>query len=102
MHRNYYLLAELWCKNGDTEKAMENLLLAEKAATNYDACSNLPEQKYKSLLANRCTFNPKTVGKNWESTETGMLLNILQRKVFDCIRENDEFKQLVVRLNSMQ
>lgn len=99
---NYCLLAELWCKNGNMEKTMENLLLAEKAATNYDACSNLPEQKYKSLLANRCSFNPKTIGRNWEGTETGMVLNILQRNVFDCIRETKEFKQLVVRLDSMQ
>jgi len=98
--RNYSLLAELWCKNGDTEKAIKNLLLAEKAATNYDACDSLTEQKYKSLLANRCTFNPKTVGRNWEGTQTGMLLNILQRKAFDCIRETDDFKQLIVRLNN--
>ena len=98
---NYCLLAELWCQNGDTEKTMENLRLAEKTATNYDACDSLSEQKYKSLLANRCTFNPKTVGRNWEGTETGMVLNILQRKVFDCIRETDDFKQLIVRLTGM-
>ena len=99
---NYSRLAELWCESGNTEKAMENLLLAEKAATNYDACDSLTEQKYKSLLANRCTFNPKTVGRNWEGTETGMLLNILQRKVFDSIRETEDFKQLIVRLNNIQ
>ena len=98
--RNYSLLAELWCKNGNTEKAMENLLLAEKTATYYDACDSLTEQKYKSLLANRCTFNPKTVGRNWEGTETGTLLNTLQRKVFDPIRETDTFKQLTIRLNN--
>jgi len=98
--RNYSLLAEFWCQNGDTEKAMENLLLAEKSATNYDACDILTEQKYKSLLANRCTFNPKTVGKNWQGTLTGILLKTLQRKVFDCMRETDDFKQLIVRLNS--
>ena len=99
---NYCLLAELWCKNGNTEKVMENLLLAEKTATNYDACTDLKEQKYKSILANRCTFNPKTVGRNWEGTETGMVLNILQRKVFDCIRETDDFKQLIDRLSNIQ
>ena len=100
--RNYSLLAELWCKDGNIEKAMENLHLAEKTATNYDACDNLTEQKYKSLLANRCTFNPKTVGKNWEGTETGALLNTLQSKVFDTIRETDDFKQLRIRLNKVQ
>ncbi len=102
MCENYSLLAELWCKDGNIEKVMENLLLAEKTATNYDACDSLTEQKYKSLLANRCTFNPKTVGRNWEGTETGMLLNTLQRKVFDCIKETDDFKQLIVRLNNIQ
>ena len=100
--RNYSLLAELWCKNGDTKKAMENLLLAEKTATNYDACTDLAEQKYKSLLANRCTFNPKTVGRNWEGTVTGALLGTMQNRVFDCIRETDDFKQLTVRLNNIQ
>ncbi len=100
--RNYSLLAELWCKNGDAEKTMENLLLAEKTAINYDACGDLTEQKYKSLLANRCTFNPKTVGRNWEGTETGSLINTLQKEVFDCIRETDDFKQLIVRLNNIQ
>ena len=99
--RNYSLLAELWCQNGNAEKAMENLLLAEKSATYYDTCDILTEQKYKSLLANRCTFNPKTVGRNWEGTLTGMLLNTLQRKVFDCIRETENFKQLMVRLNNI-
>lgn len=100
--RNYSLLAELWSKNGNAEKAMENLLLAEKTATNYDFCTDLTEQKYKSLLANRCTFNPKTVGRNWEGTETGMLLSTLQREVFDYIRETDTFKQLMFRLNNIQ
>ena len=99
--RNYSMLAELWCQNGNAEKAMENLLLAEKSATNYDTCDILTEQKYKSLLANRCTFNPKTVGRNWEGTLTGMLLNTLQRKVFDCIRETENFKQLMVRLHNI-
>ena len=100
--RNYSLLAELWCEMGDAEKAMENLLLAEKAATNYEACTDLTEQKYKSLLANRCTFNPKTVGRNWEGTETGVLLNTLQKGVFDNIRETEDFKQLIVRLHKIQ
>ncbi len=102
LSRNYRLLAELWCKNGNRSKAMENLLLAEKTATDYDAFTDLTEQKYKSLLANRCTFNPKTVGKNWEGTETDMLRITLQRKAFDCIRETDDFKQLTGRLNDIK
>lgn len=96
--RNYSRLAEFWCESGNTEKAMENLLLAEKTATSYDMCLDLTEQTYKSLMANRCTFNPKTVGKNWEGTESGMLLKTMQNKVFDNIRDTDEFKQLSIRL----
>ena len=99
---NYSLLAELWCQNGSAEKAMENLLLAEIAATNYDACNALTIQKYKSTLLNRCTFDPKATGKNWEGTETGALLDTLQRSVFDCLRESDDFQQLIIRLNSIQ
>ena len=99
---NYSLLAELWCQNGSAEKAMENLLLAEKAATNYDACNALTIQKYKSTLLNRCTFDPKATGKNWEGTETGALLDTLQKSVFDSLRETDVFQQLIVRLNNIQ
>lgn len=99
--RNYSLLAELRCAGGEAEKAMESLLLAEKSAARYDACAALPEQKYRSVLANRCTFDPNTVGRNWRGTETGTLLASLQRKSFDCIRENDDFKQLLVRLKSI-
>lgn len=98
--RNYSLLAVLWCKNGNEEKTIENLLLAEKNASYYDDCGSLTEQKYKSLLANRCTFNPKTVGRNWEGTETEMLLNTLQRKVFDSIRETEDFKKLHDRVKN--
>jgi len=98
LFRNYCRLAELWCKNGNAEKAMENLLLAEKAAKNYDAYTDLTEQKYKSLLANRCTFNPKAVGRNWEGTETEALLYTLQNSVFHSIRATDNFKKLQKRI----
>lgn len=98
LSRNYCKLAELWCESGNTKKAMENLLLAEKAAESYDMCFDSAEQAFKSLLANRCTFNPKAVGKNWEGTESDMLIKTMKNKVFDSIRDTDEFKQLSIRL----
>ena len=41
-----------------------------------DECENLGEETYSSLFANRQTFNPKTVGKNWEGTESKCLIVI--------------------------
>ena len=98
LSHNYRTLARLWCENGDTTKAIENLLLAEKTATDYDTCTALGEQKYKSLLANRCTFNPKDAGKNFEGTETELLFHLLNQEFFDSIRTNDAFIQLYNRV----
>lgn len=96
--RNYGRLAELWCQLGDTTKAMENLLLAEKTAVSYDDGLETGEQAYRSLLANRCTFNPKTVGKNWEGTERDLLLRNMAKPVFDSMRAMDAFCALQNRL----
>ena len=98
LSHNYRTLARLWCENGDVPQTIENLLLAEKTAANYDACTDLGEQKYKSLLANRCTFNPKDVGKNFEGTETKLLLYLLEQEFFDSIRTNDAFVKLYNRV----
>lgn len=98
--RNYSRLAELWCQLGDITKAMESLLLAEKTAVAYDKGLDSGEQTYRSLLANRCTFNPKTVGKNWEGTETGLVLKNMDKSVFDSMRNMDAFCALQNRLRA--
>lgn len=95
---NYISLAELWCTTGDKEKAIEYLMLAEKAARVYDECSELGAQKYKSIFVNRCTFNPKSTGKNWEGTEISRLYYKTKESFFDNLRDIPEFIELQKRL----
>lgn len=97
--RNYMKLSQLWCSLGNTENALDNLLLAEESAKSYDRWAESSEQKtFKSLLVNRCTDDPKSVSKNGELTETETIFRNLKSKAFDKIRETEEFKQLINRL----
>lgn len=98
--RIYAELAQLWCSIGENDKAIEYLLLAEKNAISYDKCVDLGEQSYKSLLANRCIFNPKSVGKNFEDTETQILIKILKNDIFNELRTTKDFIELQNRLLS--
>ena len=95
----YSRLASLWCGADEHNKAMEYLLLAEKTANAYDKCVNLGAQPYKSLLVNRCTFDPKSVGKNWIGTQKQALLEEISNKVFDKLRERKDFADLQKRLS---
>lgn len=99
--RYYEKLASLYCMLGDEATALENLKLAEATATAYDKCENLGEEKYRSLFANRQTFNPKTVGKNWEGTECQMLLDYFENKCYDILRDNKEFIEIQNRLKNL-
>ena len=77
---------------------MDYLLLAEKAARTYDECSQSGAQKYKSIFVNRCIFNPKNTGRNWEGTEMSMLYNQTKESIYDTLREKPEFIDLQKRL----
>ncbi len=101
-HNNmFYLvwLAKLWCEQGDSDKAMETLLQAEKSARSFDMWANSPKAtKYQSVLLNRCVNNPKSLGKNYECTQLDLFRRELKNKKFDFIRDTEEFKQLIYRL----
>lgn len=95
----YLKLAELWCKEGNADKAMETVLLAEKSARNYDRWASSSEKtKYRSILLNRCTSNPQGVGKNYEGTELDILRRDLSNQRYDLIRNLEAFRQLENRL----
>lgn len=96
--RNYNKLAELWCIAGDKDKALESLRLAVKCASAYDSSLNLGKQSYKSPLANRCKFDPKAIGKNWEGTEKDLILKNLGNEAYNIIRDTDEFKYILKKL----
>jgi len=92
-------LAELWCEVGEPHKGIENLLLAENAARKYDEWAGFGKKySYRSLLVNRCDSDPKKIGKNYEGTETDILIGNLDNKSFDAIRETEDFRKLQARL----
>ena len=95
LYYNYLKIAELWCEQGVTDKGIENLLLAEEAAKKYDEWANSTQiAKYKSPLVNRCISNPMGVGKNYEGSETSILLQELDNKSFDLLRDMGSFQEL--------
>ncbi len=97
----FYLvwLSKLWCKQGNTDKAIEILLKAEKEARGFDRWASSPEAtKYKSVLLNRCVNNPKSLGKNYECTQLDIFRREIKDKQFDIIRDTDVFQNLLERL----
>lgn len=96
---NYVRLASLYCEVKDPENAMNYLFLAEKAAAAYDECLDSGEQRYQSIFANRCTFNPRCINKNWEGTQRQLLSRNIKEQAFDFLRDRDDFKELTRRVN---
>lgn len=96
---NYRRLATFYCQKRDSEEALKYLLLAEKCASNFDSIYTEEAQNYKSIFVNHCTHNPKQCGKNYEGTERQILLESIQNPVFDLVRETEEFKSLLKKLN---
>ncbi|MCL2518780.1 MAG: helix-turn-helix domain-containing protein [Oscillospiraceae bacterium] len=74
---------------------MEYLLKAEKHAVAFD---ELNDAEYTSLFANKLNYSKAHIGKNWIGTECGLILERLDDKCFDPIRENSEFIALKQRL----
>jgi len=95
---NYRRLAELWCALGDRDRAMENLLLAEKNALAYDKLEKCGIQSYKSVFINRCEYDPKEIERSLEGNEASMLYFRTTEGVFDIMRDLPEFSKLQERL----
>ena len=98
---NYTWLARLYAQLGEAEKVIQNLLLAEKTARAYDENDDLGEQKYQSPLVNRCTWNPKTTGKNFEASNLELLKKALNKDVFNAIQNEKEIIDLKKRLEKI-
>lgn len=97
--KNHIVLARLWCEIKNPENAMKYLLLAEKNAAAYDECIDSGEQRYNSIFVNRCTFNPRSVGKNYKGTERQFLSGSLKDSTFDLLRDREDFHELTRRLS---
>ena len=98
LYQNYIELATLYCEDNEPEKAIENLLLAERMAYLEIENENKGEQKYTSLFMNHLTYNPKNTSKNYEENLVELLLNLLNDGIFDLIRDNEKIISLKKRL----
>ncbi len=94
----YLMIAKLYSQKNNFDIIVENLLLSEKCAINYDSVSDLGEQKYNSMFLSQMTWNPKSVGTNWDGTLQEQLLYNLDDVCFEVLKDNDEFIKLKNRL----
>lgn len=92
-------MAKNYCLIGDTDNAMKNLLLAEKAAVEIDNfIKKEQEQQYTSLLLNKLKADPQGVLKHWQGSHCYKLYTQLQDECFNTMRDMLEFKELEQRL----
>ena len=94
----YLMIAKLHCQKNDIDMIVKYLLLSEKCAINYDSVSDLGEQKYNSIFLSQMTWNPKSVGTNWDGTLQEQLLYNLNDSCFELLKDNDSFIKLKKRL----
>lgn len=96
---HYRWIAKNYCLIGDTDNAMKNLLLAEKAAVEIDNfIKKEQEQQYTSLLLNKLKADPQGVLKHWQGSHCYKLYTQLQDECFNTMRDMLEFKELEQRL----
>lgn len=95
---NHTNLAKIWCSLGNYRETMNNLLLAERYAAEYDKCNSVGRQSYKSVFVNRCTYNPEDTAKNYEGTRSLRMLDIINKPDFAVLHKEPEFRALQKRL----
>lgn len=95
-------IAGAYCQIGEYDKAMENLLTAEKYAVDMDKFVNCKEKvKYTSKLLDCVVANPDGVSKHWTGSHRQKLAaQMSEWEEFKPIRERKEYKELLDRLIS--
>ena len=93
-------IASEYSQLGEYDKAMENLLIAEKYATDMDRFIDC-EQKvyYTSKLLDTVVANPDGASKHWTGSHRQKLATqMTEWESFEQLREQKEFKNLLSRL----
>lgn len=98
MYYAYALIAGNYSIMGNTEKAVEYILEAEKYAKSADKFFCGGSQKFTSKFLDGFEVNPKDYKKHWKNSHCENLYNKMQKRWFDNIRGNDEFKAVNERL----
>lgn len=89
LERNNMMLAQLYAKRSDKKKTCLYLVKALESAKKFDDCFG---KKNESLLKNKIDVS---FGKSYSQSEVEMLLNNLQNKIFDFIRDEDDLKKII-------
>ena len=98
---NYRHLARRYCQaeHIDKKKAIEYLILAEKAAKRYDDCEGVEEQFYKSAILNKSVYYPGGTMKDYEESEVGLVHYFIKdNKCFENLGDHPDFIALMERL----
>ena len=97
--QNSFYIALNYCLAGNKDKAIENILLAEKYAIAADEIfSGTGKKKFTSIFFDHVEYEPTSFTKHWEGSHRRNLFNKLHDKRFDPIRGSKEFKATVERL----
>ncbi|MCD8181044.1 MAG: helix-turn-helix domain-containing protein [Firmicutes bacterium] len=92
--------ARFYARHLEKEKAMAELLMAEKCADDFENQKN-KDIKYTSVFFDRLTFETDDYVRHWDSSEHGRILRkINQWDCFDFIRNEPEFAALKERMES--
>lgn len=91
-------MAEMKTHLGDKDGAIVDLENAMKHAIAYDKL--LTKAKYTSRCFDRLEYDKNGVSTNYSGTQTELLLDQLENKRFDQIRDDECFKEIVSRLQA--
>jgi transcriptional regulator with XRE-family HTH domain len=92
----YRDIARIYAKANEIERVIENLTLSAKHAIAFDTMEN---HKLTAPLVNTIEYRKSDIWKNWQGTETKLVLDFLSGKHFDFCRQNKRFKELVMNLS---
>ena len=102
LYWHYAWIAGCYSQLNEYDKAMENLLLAEKYATDMDKFTACGEKvTYTSKLLDTVIANPDGASKHWTGSHRQKLLaQMTEWDSFNNIRAGKEFTELLGRLRS--
>lgn len=90
--------ARFYARHNEKDKAMKELLAAEKCADDFEFKKN-KDIKYTSIFFDYLTFETGDYVRHWDSTEYGRILRkINQWECFDFMRNDNEFIEFKQRI----
>jgi transcriptional regulator with XRE-family HTH domain len=87
----YSDIAKAYAKLGNLEMTLQNLTLSAKHVIIYDT---LKDHKLTAPLVNATEYTKRGTSKNYQSTDSKLVLDCLASECFDFCRENEQFKKL--------